>query len=101
MTVLSELDILIEEGLYKDKEALPQDAMGALLRSKPELRSRLALALYKREKVFLARGAEIAGVDAESFKELLQEAGIERSIASVGENIESQVEKLIRMRNRS
>ena len=101
MTVLSELDILIEEGLYKDKEALLQDAMRSLLRSKPELRSRLALGLYKREKVSLARGAEIAGVDAESFKELLRESGIERSIASVGENIESQVEKLIRMRNGS
>lgn len=106
MTVLSELDILIEEGLYKDKEALLQDAMRSLLRSKPELRSRLALALYKREKISLARGAEIAGVDADfsgtvSFKELLREAGIERNIASVGEDIESQVEKLIRMRNKS
>lgn len=101
MTVLSELDILIEEGLYKDKEALLQDAMRSLLRSKPELRSRLALGLYKREKISLARGAEIAGVDAEKFKELLREAGIERTIASVGEKIESQVEKLIGMRNKS
>ena len=49
MTVLSELDILIEEELYKDKEALLQDAMRSLLRSKPELRSRLAVGLYKRE----------------------------------------------------
>ncbi|NER32487.1 MAG: hypothetical protein F6J93_00105 [Oscillatoria sp. SIO1A7] len=94
-TLLENLDILVQEGIYKDKEALLQDAKRALLRSKPELRGLMAIALYKREDVSLTRGSEIAGVDVESFKEMLREAGVERSINSVGHAIHHEVEQLI------
>lgn len=90
--------MLIERGIYKDREALMKDAMRSLLRSKPELRGQLAIELYKRGKVSLSRAAEIGGVDMESFKELLREAGIVRTVPPAGEAIRNEVEQLMRLR---
>jgi predicted HTH domain antitoxin len=97
-SVLEELDLLIQEGIYEDRDALLADAVRALLRSRPELRQQLAVALYKRGQVSLARGAEVAGVDGESFKELLREAGVLRRIEPAGEALKSEVEALRRLR---
>lgn len=99
-TLLEDLNILVQEGLYEDQETLLQDALRALLRSKPELRSRLALARYKQGNISFARAAEIAGVDQESFKELLREAGIQYKVEPVGNAVKSEVEQLMRLRNR-
>ncbi len=99
LTLLDEMDILVEEGIYRDRESLVRDAFRALLRTKPELRGRLALSLYRRGQVSLARAAEISGMDRESFKELLWEAGVSRSIAPVGEEaVRREVERLIHLR---
>ncbi|GAK58493.1 hypothetical protein U27_05467 [Candidatus Vecturithrix granuli] len=100
MTLLEDMNLLIQEGVYRDRETLLQDAMRALLRSKPELRSQLALALYKRRNVTLARASEIAGVDQENFKELLREAGVSYRIEPVGEALEREVEQLLRFQDR-
>lgn len=97
-TLLDELDVLVGKGIYKDRESLVKDAMRSLLRSKPELRGQLAIELYRQGKVSLSRAAEIGGVDMESFKELLREAGIARTIPAVGEAIQSEVEQLMRLR---
>lgn len=100
-TFWGESSLLIAEGLYQDKEALFQDAWRALLRSKPELKIRLALAKYKRGQVSLTRAAEIAGVDLEEFKEILREAHITLYIPAVGEEVVRQeVEQLLQLRNR-
>ena len=99
ITLLEDINLLVQEGIYQDRETLLQDAMRALLRSKPELRSQLAVALYKRRKVTLARASEIAGVDQESFKELLREAGISYRIEPIGESLETEVEHLLRFQN--
>lgn len=98
ITLLDELDILVERGIYKNREELLQDAMRSLLRSKPELRVQVAIELYKRGKVSLSRGAEIGGVDIESFKEVLREAGIVRAIPPVGEAMRHEGEQLRRLR---
>ena len=97
-SILEELDILVERGIYKDREALLNDAMRSLLRSKPGLRVHLAIELYRRGKVSLSRAAEIGGVDIENFKEHLQEAAISREIPQVGGVIRDEVDKLIRLR---
>jgi predicted HTH domain antitoxin len=97
-TLLDELDVLIERGLYEDQEALIEDAMRSLLRSKPHLRRQLAIELYRRGEVSFSRAAEIAGVDIETFKESLREAGVTRDIPPVGEAIEDEVEKLMQLR---
>ncbi|RMF34304.1 MAG: hypothetical protein D6759_06040, partial [Chloroflexi bacterium] len=97
--LLDEMDLLVEEGIYRDRESLIRDALRALLRAKPELRSRLALSLYRRGQISLARAAEISGMDMESFKELLGEAGVPHSIAPIGEEtVRRETERLIRLR---
>lgn len=97
-TLLEDVNLLVQEGIYEDQETLLQDALRALLRSRPELRTQLAFILYKQKKASFARASEIAGVDQESFKELLRQAGIERRVEPVGQAIENEVEQLIRIR---
>ncbi|MCP4404512.1 MAG: UPF0175 family protein [bacterium] len=100
-TLLDNVDVLVQEGIYENQDAVFQDAIRALLRSKPELRSRIALADYRQGKVSLARASEIAGVDRESFKELLREAGIDRYIESAGDTLEREVEQLMSLKDSS
>ena len=87
-TLLDAVSVLIERGIYKDRDALLQDALRALLRSKPELRGQLAVALYQRGDVSLTRAAEISGLDIESCKELLREASVIRRIPSAGQEVQ-------------
>jgi predicted HTH domain antitoxin len=98
--IIEDVNILVQEGLYKDQETLFQDAFRALLRSKPELRRRLALARYKQGEISLARASEIAGVDQESFKELLREAGIPYRIIPLGKDtVKNEVNQLTQLKN--
>jgi len=60
-----------------------------------------ALNQYQHGHVSLARAAEIAEVDQETFKRLLKDAGIERHIESAGNAFEREVEQLMRLRNSS
>ncbi len=101
MTLLGNVNLLVTEGIYQTSDALLQDAFRSLLRYKPELKTQLALGLYKRGKVSLARAAEIAGVDLESMKELLQEAGMVRCIATVETEVMAQeVNQLVKITGR-
>src|SRR5215475_13221087 len=97
-TLLDAVTVLIERGVYKDRDALMQDAWRALLRSKPELRGQLAVALYQRGDVSLTRAAEISGLDIESCKELLREAGVVRGIPLAGQEVQHEVQRLLRIR---
>jgi predicted HTH domain antitoxin len=100
-SILEDVSLLVQEGVYADQETLVQDALRALLRSKPELRKRMALALYKQRKASLARASEVAGVDQESFKELLREAGIQYRIEPIGDAVKSEVEHLLHLRSKA
>lgn len=64
---------------YKSMNALIEDAFRALLNLKPELKVEMAVELYLREEVSLSRAAEIAGMDIESFKEILKARGLKVS----------------------
>jgi len=97
-TLLDAVTVLIERGIYKDRDALVQDALRALLRSKPALRGQLAVALYQRGDVSLTRAAEISGLDLESCKELLREAGVVRGISPAGQEVQHEVRQLLRTR---
>lgn len=61
---------------YKSVNSLIEDAFRALLNLKPELKVEIAVELYLREEVSLLRAAEIAGMDLESFKEILKARGL-------------------------
>jgi len=95
--VLDKLDILVEQQVYPDRGALTRDALQALLRSRPELRRYLAVGLYRQSEVSLARAAEIGGVDIETMKEILREAGVARSVPTVGATVHEEVEWLRRI----
>ncbi len=76
--ISEELDILVKKGYYPSKSDLLKDAFRALLNTKAELRVSLAIELYLKEKVSLARAAELAGMTTIEFKELMAGRGIMR-----------------------
>lgn len=94
-SLLEKLDVFVAQGLYEDRAALLEDALRALLRSKPELRSRLAIELYRVQEVSLARAAEISGLDLENFKESLREAGVVRRVFPRGEAVQQETQQLL------
>lgn len=96
-TILDDLSILIERGIYSNRDELINDAFRALLRSKPHLREELAIELYKRHKVSLSRAAEICGVNLEDFKELLKEKDIKVSIPEIGKEVSKEVEGILKI----
>lgn len=76
--ISEELDILVKKGYYPSKSDLLRDAFRALLNTKAELRISLAIELYLKEKVSLARAAELAGMTTIEFKEVIAGRGIVR-----------------------
>ncbi|MCL0060382.1 UPF0175 family protein [Dehalococcoidia bacterium] len=83
-TVLSEVDkILVGIGRYPGRKELIEDALRALIRSKPELRMDVAIELYRKREVSISRAAEICGLNIEDFKELLKSRGIRISVPSI------------------
>jgi len=89
-------DILISSGFYPNKKTLQEDSYRALFRSKPELTRRLALELYSRQEISLARGAEICGLNIENFKELLRENGIIIEISpDTVDKLDSEIDALL------
>lgn len=97
MNIIDELDeILIDMGLYPNKDELKKDAFRALLRAKPELKRDLAIELYRKGKISLSRAAEIYGSHAEDFKELLRERGIKIQVPSIPANeIDREVNSIL------
>lgn len=65
---------LIDAGIYGNIAEAVRDALRHLLRDYDE--KELAVALYRQEKISLARAASIAGVSLTRMKELLMEKGI-------------------------
>ena len=56
----------------------------------------VAIELYKKKEVSLARAAEICGLDIEDFKDLLKERNIKISVPSIPiEEIDKEVEKIL------
>lgn len=75
---------------YKSVDNLIEDAFRALLNLKPGLKVEMAIELYLREEISLSRAAEIAGLDIESFKEIIKVRGLKvSSYIGSKEDIES------------
>ena len=92
VTLLDKMSLLVEQGTYRSSEEMVQDALRALLRTRPDLRVRLAIEMYKKEEASLSRAAEVAGMDFESFKEALADAGVVRQLTPSGEFFAEQME---------
>ena len=78
MTVIveRELDAVIRAGLFRDRQHAFQEAMETLFTVRPHLRTEAAVEMFRSGEVSLLRAAEIAGLDFESFRRLLQDRGI-------------------------
>ncbi len=88
MSILEkEAKALIKRGIYKDEESLFEDALRALLISKPGLKVEAAIELYKAKEVSLMKAAEIASLDIESFKAELSRRGLKIEIESPPKDI--------------
>jgi len=66
------VNILLKTKIYRDKDELYEDAIRSLLRTKPNLKAKIGIELYKTNEVSLSRASEIAGLSIEAFKEELK-----------------------------
>lgn len=67
----------VKARLYRDEEAVIQDALRHLLRGRPDLRVQLTIHRYQTEEISLARAAHLAGVSWAQMKDILLERGIQ------------------------
>lgn len=72
----NEIDALVKSGEYSSRSDVIRDAFRTFMRKNREKKIRVAIELYKEEKISLMRGAEIAEMDSESFKQELKDRGI-------------------------
>jgi predicted HTH domain antitoxin len=86
----------VAAGLYKDDEAVVQDAVRALLTEKPQLRLEVAVHRYRTEDISLARAAELAGVSWQRMREILLSRGVQPRLGP--ENKEEALEEVAALR---
>ncbi len=67
---------LLEAKLYDSEGALLSDALRHLLRSRPDLRIKVAVYRYQHDDISLARAAYLAGVSWQQMREILLEQGV-------------------------
>ncbi len=90
------MDSLIRAGYYKDKENLQGESFRTLLEVRPELRTEVAIELYKSNKISLSRAAEIAGVSLEGMKTILKYRGLKIKVEPPSEReLEEGVEYIL------
>jgi predicted HTH domain antitoxin len=86
---------LVDAKLYDSKEAVIEDAVRHLLRSRPDLRIQVAIHRYLNESLSLAVTANIAGVSWAQMKEILLERGIQPRLGpQTIDEAQSEVETL-------
>ncbi|MEW6295491.1 MAG: UPF0175 family protein [Candidatus Diapherotrites archaeon] len=73
-----EIFALVSSGHYSSKSEVIKDAFRNLLRMHPELRTVIAVELFKNKKISIGRASEIAGLNIAEFKQKLKDRGIKR-----------------------
>ncbi len=66
----------VEANIYYNEEAVIQDALRHLLRSRPELKIQLAVHRYQKEEISLEKAANLSGVSWAQMKDILMEKGV-------------------------
>ena len=90
------INSLIRAGYYKDKDKVLDDAFRTMLEVRPALKIEIAVELYKEGRISLSRAAEIAGMSAEGFKNILEQRGIKRIVkAPTEDKIRKEVELIL------
>jgi predicted HTH domain antitoxin len=68
----AELDLMLRLGPWSTSDQLLSAALETLLAAHPTLRQNVAIELFRRQFVSLARAAEIAGTDQWGFRDILR-----------------------------
>ncbi|MBA1343039.1 MAG: hypothetical protein C5S52_05515 [ANME-2 cluster archaeon] len=85
------IEVLVESGEYSTGSDVLTDAFRVFL----EKKTLIGTELYRRGQVSLMRASEIAGMDFESFKEVLTDRGIDIRTATPTEvELEEEIEYL-------
>ena len=85
----------VKARLYKSQDAVIQDALRHLLRSRPDLKIQLAVYRYQQESLSLAKTAELAGVSWWQMRDILLEQGIDPALGpSTVEEAQAEVDQL-------
>lgn len=71
-----ELQAVMRAGGYRSKQEAVRHALEVLLAANPDLHICTPIELYRRGKITLSRGAEMAGLELEAFKEKLAAAEV-------------------------
>ena len=72
----------VEAKLYRNEEAVIQDALRHLLRSRPELKIQLAIYQFREQNVSLEKAANLAGISWAQMKDILMEQGVPLRLGS-------------------
>jgi len=67
----------VDAQLYDSEDDVIQDTLRHLLRSRADLRVKLAVHRYQSEEISLAKAAHLAGVSWAQMKDILLERGIQ------------------------
>lgn len=85
----------VKAQLYDSEEAVVQDALRHLLRSRPDLRIQLAVYRYQSDQLSLAKAASLAGVSWAQMRDILLEKGVRPRLGSAtAAEAEAEVEDL-------
>lgn len=90
-----EIDSLASSDKFTSKSDVVKTALRLMKERNPEYKTDIAVQMFRKDKVSLGKAAEIAGTDRESFKELLEERGIEREVKS-REGIEERIDEVVK-----
>lgn len=91
-------ELLVSLGKYPNKKEVHEDALRALLRSRPDLIRDIAIELYREHHISLSRAAELCGTHLEDFKALLKERGILIEVPPIPlEELDEEVEKILEL----
>ena len=71
-----QLDAVVRAGLFRDRRHALCEATRSLFSIRPHLKTEAAIELFRSGDISLLRGAEIAGLDFETFRSLLRERAI-------------------------
>ena len=89
------IEVLVESGEYPSGSDVLTAAFRVFLENKPEKKTLIGTELYRHGQVSLMRASEIAGMDFESFKEVLTDRGISIRTATPTEDaLEEEIEYL-------
>ena len=85
---------LIRLGFYPDEKSLLSDAFRALFEIRPELKTEIAVDLYRKGDASLWSAARAAGCNLEEFKDILRSRGIAIKISSTKQESDARLNRV-------